>query len=303
MPDNRTGIVILGLPRGGTTLLRRLLNAHENIAAPGETFLLTAAARFLRGDTIVDGIDYGVVGGLKAAGFEEEEILSRLRGLVFGFLDEIPVRAGKRRWAVKTAIDGFYAAEIERLCAGQVSLVIVIRHGLDQAISMRDLCDANETYIRELHEYVVRYPRPLEAFAHAWADATEALLDIADRCSDTVTVKYEDLVRDPNGTMSAVARHLGEQWSDQLTVDALDEHDVKGLGDWKTYARTGIDTSSVGRWTELSDYALALLAPVVNPMLGRAGYDIVEAPEPGSADDAMRRYELSMMLTGARSKQ
>lgn len=303
MSNAGKGIVILGVPRSGTTLLRRLLNAHGNIVSPGETFLLTAAARFLRGDTIVDGIDYGVLGGLKAAGFDEGEILARLRGLVFGFLDELAARAGKRRWAVKTAIDGFYADEIERLCAGHTKFIVVIRHGLDTALSLRDLCEANEVYIRELHEYIRQYPRPLEALAHAWADTTERLLDIAERSSDAITVRYEDLVNDPQDTMSAVAAHLDEQWGEALIERGLNDYDVAGLGDWKTYARSGIDASSVGRWEELSEYALARVAPTVNPVLERAGYNVIELPEPDSADDAMRRYELAMMLTAARSRQ
>jgi protein-tyrosine sulfotransferase len=302
MSSTNEGIVILGVPRSGTTLLRRLLNAHENIVSPGETFLLTAAARFLRGDTIVDGIDYGVVGGLKAAGFEEKDVLDRLRTLVFGFLDDIVERSGKKRWAAKTAIDGFYAEEIERLCKGRTKFVILIRHGLDTALSLRDLCDANETYIRELHEYIVRYPRPLEAFAHAWADVTGRLLDIASRSADTMTIRYEDLVNDAERTMSAIAAGLDEQWGDSLIERALNEYAVAGLGDWKTYSRTGIDSSSVGRWKELSDFLLVRLGPIVNPVLERAGYEPVELPAAGSSDEAMRRFEISMMLNATRSK-
>ena len=40
------GIVVLGVPRSGTTLLRRLLQAHPHIACPPETNLLSAASRF-----------------------------------------------------------------------------------------------------------------------------------------------------------------------------------------------------------------------------------------------------------------
>jgi len=54
------GIIVIGCPRSGTTLLRRLLDAHPNIAAPGETYLFTACARFLRSERAVDGMDVGV---------------------------------------------------------------------------------------------------------------------------------------------------------------------------------------------------------------------------------------------------
>jgi hypothetical protein len=41
----------------------------------------------------------------------------------------------------------------------------------------------------------------------------------------------------------------------------------------------------------------------VNPVLQRAGYEHIATTATGSADDAMRRYELAMMVTAARSKQ
>jgi protein-tyrosine sulfotransferase len=297
------GIVILGVPRSGTTLLRRLLNAHDDIVCPGETFLLTAAARFLRGDDIVDGIDYGVLGGLQSAGFEEKEILDRVRHLVFGFLDEIAARAGKRRWAVKTAIDSFYVQEIEKICAPSTRFVVLLRHGLDTALSLQDLCAANEVYIRELHEYIRRYPRPLEAFAHAWADVTASLLDFESRTDGAMLVKYENLVDEPEETMRMIAEHLGESWCDGLIDRALGDHSVAGLGDWKTYSRAAIDTTSVGRFEALSEALISRLAPIVNPMLLRCGYDCVPGGSPGSAQDAMRRYELAMMFNASRSKR
>src|SRR5262245_8027119 len=107
-PSALQGIIVLGLPRTGTTLLRRLLDGHRDVCCPGETYLLASAARFLRSDRITDGIDYGVLGGLAAAGIPREQVLAQLRGFVEGFFRRIAERAGKRRWASKSAIDAFY---------------------------------------------------------------------------------------------------------------------------------------------------------------------------------------------------
>ena len=49
------GVIILGCPRSGTTLLRRLLDSHPDLSCPGETFLFRGAARFLKEDTISGG--------------------------------------------------------------------------------------------------------------------------------------------------------------------------------------------------------------------------------------------------------
>jgi protein-tyrosine sulfotransferase len=303
MADTRTeGIILLGLPRSGTTLLRRLLNWHPEVHCGGETFLLTAAARFLRADRIVDGIDYGVLGGLQAAGIPREMVLAELRGFVSGFFERLATAAGKPRWASKTAIDSFYVAEIESLFADHARFVCLVRHGLDAALSLKDLCDANETYVRELHEYIVRYPRPLEAFAHAWSDVTGSLLDLASRRPrSTLVVQYEELVRAPEPTLDRIVDFLGLKTGHAL-LEALEQDAPSGLGDWKTYGKAGIDAGSIGRAQALPAASVALLGPIVNPILVRAGYVPVAGGAAPTADQAMRRYEMSMSVQALRSR-
>ena len=299
---SKEGVILLGLPRSGTTLLRRLLNWHPEVHCGGETFLLTSAARFLRADRIVDGIDYGVLGGLQAAGIPRDAVLGGLRQFVTGFFERLAAGAGKPRWASKTAIDSFYAPEIEMLFAEHARFVCLIRHGLDAALSLKDLCDANETYIRELHAYVVRYPRPLEAFAHAWKDVTASLLDLAERLPrSTLVVRYEDLVRDPIPTLDRIVAFLGLAPGHNL-LEALSRDAPSGLGDWKTYGKAGIDPASVGRAAALPAATAALLAPIVNPVLERAGYDRVAQGVQPTPDQAMRRHEMAMSVQAQRSR-
>ena len=59
----RPGVAIVGFPRSGTTLLRRLLNAHPDLDAPGESYLLSACARFVHGDRVIDGVEAGGAAG------------------------------------------------------------------------------------------------------------------------------------------------------------------------------------------------------------------------------------------------
>ena len=302
MTTSSPGIVVLGAPRTGTTLLRRLLNGHPEICCPGETFLLTSAARFLRPDYVSEGIEYGVLGGLAAAGLPREQALAALRTLVEDCFRRIAARAGKARWASKTAIDAFYLPEIEQLMAGHARFVCIVRHGLDTALSLRDLCDANEIYIREIHAYVVRNPRPLVAFAQLWADVTGALLDLVERrSSDALLLRYEDLVAQPAATLDRLAVFLGVARG-SLAASTLAEDAPSGLGDWKTYGKTGIEPSSVGRWRTLGAATLGMVAPIVNPVNARAGYELVAAGRPPDPDQAMRRYEITMGLQAKRSR-
>lgn len=302
MTDNaHRGIVVLGMPRSGTTLLRRILDSHRAICAPGETFLLRATSRFLESEEIAFGIDYGVLGGLKPLGFAADDILGRLRALAFQFYDELARRAGKRRWAAKTAVDSFYVDAIERLCAGHVQFVCVVRHGLDVACSLKEFSDELQGYIAELRPYLQRHPRPLEAFAHAWVDVTKALTGLAERqAGDAIAIRYEDLVEDPDGTLARLFEFLGEDLDPDLPRRAFGNREVTGLGDWKTYATHEFKGESIGRWRSLPADMTARLAAIVNPTLADCGYDVVQEERKLSNDDAMRLYELAMMFKTAR---
>jgi hypothetical protein len=300
--ESRQGVVVLGMPRSGTTLLRRLLDSHGAICAPGETFLLRAAGRFLDSEEIAFGIDYGVLGGLKPLGFAEDEVLARVRELSFSFYDDLARRAGKRRWAAKTAVDSFYVGAIERLCAGHVQFVCVLRHGLDVVCSLKEFSDELHGYIAELRPYIERHARPLQAFAHAWVDVTAALTALVERRSDSaLLLRYEDLVKEPETTLSRLFAFLGETWDADLLTRAFGGQEVSGLGDWKTYATRGFKDDSIGRWQQLPDDMIARLAGIANPTLVACGYPPVEEKAKRSTDDAMRLYELAMMFKSARA--
>lgn len=293
--NERPGIVILGTPRSGTTLLRRLLDAHPNIACPPETYALSGAARFLHEESFAQGLKIGAVVGLGYAGFEESEVLRRLRRFTFGFFEEHAAQAGKTRWAEKTAFDAFYVAAIRRLCAGHVKFICLHRHGLDVAASIAELTDKTGGYVQELHRYVTRYPQPLEAFAHAWVDTANAVEDLAEQDEDALSIRYERLTEDPHGVLEEVLGFVGEPFEDGIVERALGSSESVGFGDWKTYARAKIDTRSVARWKSLPAASQTMLAEICNPTLKRLGYDAVST-EDENDEDARRRYELGLLL-------
>ena len=299
------GIVVLGMPRSGTTLLRRLLNAHSQIACPGETFLFTACARFLNSDTTGDGLDMGVLAGLGFMGFSEELVLERLREMAFSFHRENAQKNGKRRWAEKTAFDIFHLKNIERLLGKHVQFICIQRHGLDVACSLMDLTQKTGAYVSELHEYISRYPRPIEAFTHAWVDQTEQLQTFMKRHSENaILLQYESLVTDPSAECERLFEWLGEEWEPGLVERALGQEGGLGFSDWKTYSRSQIDGSSIGRWKQLSQPTLSYLAPIVNPTLTVCGYEEIEVSAgPIDNEKARRHYELGLMFRKMQKKE
>lgn len=291
------GIVVLGVPRSGTTLMRRLLDAHPRIACPPETNLLSGAGRFLEEHRFAGGLSVGVIPGLDFSGFDEAVVLHRFREFLFAFWRDIAARAGKPRWAEKTAVDVFHLDVIERLCGARCRYVCVFRHPLDVVCSIKELTDKMECCLPELFEYVQRNPAQLEAFAQAWRDGNERLLRFCEDHPDwAIRVRYEDLADNPAGELTRVFDFLGEPTDVQALLSrAFSRSESVGLGDWKTYDTKSVGTGSVGRHSKLSKWTLRRLAPVVNPLMERLGYPIVPSHPLDAAEDR-RREELSRRI-------
>lgn len=297
------GIILLGSPRSGTTLMRRILNEHPDIACPPETHVLNACARFIQSDAMGAGLNVGVLAGLGFAGFDDSDVLGRLRKLAFGFFEDHAKQQGKSRWAEKTAFDSFYITEIDRLFGDHAYFICIVRHGVDVALSMKDLCDRSGGYLRELHDYIKLYPKPLEAFARAWADVTTDILEFHSRHPDnSLLVRYEDLVADPDAAMSRIMNFVDAEWEPQTLRQALESTGNVGFADWKTYGKASIDAESIGRWRNLSAAELSELAEIVNATLARCGYSQLAITNAKDDEDARRRYELGLLLQAAKKE-
>ncbi len=294
------GIAIVGFPRSGTTLLRRLLDAHPQIDAPGETYLLSSCARFLETRRVVDGVQVGALSGVSMLGVEEQEILGRLRRLVTEIRGARAAMIGKRRWVEKTAIDAFHLDAIAKVFGDELQFVAMIRHGADVCMSTQEWCAQAESYPRELHRYVQQYLQPLVAFAHAWVDSIASLERFRERRGDAVhLVRYEELVTEPTSVLRELFEFLGESWDDEIVARGLDPQKIDGFGDWKAYERVSIDANSVGRWRTLSQGTLRQLGEILNPTLERLGYEPLNTSGSDDPAETLRRYQLGLLARSA----
>ncbi|WHI48264.1 sulfotransferase family protein [Microbulbifer sp. JMSA004] len=291
------GITVLGHPRSGTTLLRRLLNLHEAIASPPETHLFSACARFIDRDHTADGVDMGVLSGLNFAGFDDEVVLQELREFAFGFLNRFAERQGKRRWAEKTAFDIFYLDSIERILEDQVFYLGIIRHPLDVAVSSVEFCDAAGVYPKVMHSYIKEYPRPIEAFVNSWIETTQSLLSLGERQEDNcLIVRYEDLVTDTEEVLAQIFSVLGEAFDKSILSNGFSGSEVIGFSDHKSYQRKIVDTESLSKWKGLPSPLISQVAEKLNPLLEVCGYDLLDVEAPISIDVARRRYQNSLLV-------
>lgn len=302
--DKDAGIIILGHPRSGTTLLRRLLNGHSAIASPPETHIFNSVARSLGVDLTADGVDMGLLAGLNYIGYDDEDVLARLRKFSFGFLQDYAKRQGKRRWAEKTAFSIFHLNAIETLCGQHVRYVGIIRHPFDVACSCIDFCEAAGVYPDKMHDYIAAYPQPVEAFVRSWMDTTSDLIELGqNRPDQCVVVRYEDLVTNPADTLSDILGFLGEDMEDSLIETALNVEEAPGFSDHKGLGETGVHQESVGRWASIPSPQIARLGALVNPMLTQCGYDPIAGAAAPSIKAARERYAKSLAIHAARRER
>jgi hypothetical protein len=195
--------VALGFPRSGTTLLRRLLDAHPEISCPPETNLISACGRFLESTPSVEGLTVGVLSGLAFSGIPEDDVLEELRRLVFGLHERIA--SDKPVWVEKTAFDIFYLEAVEALLVGHCRFVCMVRNPLDVIVSVKDLFDGMDRILPEMHVFVRRHTSLFDAYAEAWIDRMEALgRFMAARPDDCLLIRYEDVVADPLAALTAL---------------------------------------------------------------------------------------------------
>ena len=294
---NSKGIVLLGHPRSGTTLTRRLLNGHSRIASPPETHLLSACGRFLESEKTHAGLDIGALSGLNFAGINDEAVLTKLREFAFSFLDDFAAREGKQRWAEKTAFDAFHIHNIEHFIGEHALFVGIVRHPLDVAMSCIKFCDSMGFYPKDMHKYIVQYPHPIEAFAHSWLEVTKDLISLNERHPKHCKIyRYEDIVASTESTLTELLNFVGEEFEPKMLEQGLSSEQSVGFGDHKSYQAKQVHNDSVGKWNSIPQYQIQKLAPVLNPMLERLGYPVIEVQQEITVAQAREQYSSSMKI-------
>lgn len=289
------GTLLLGHPRSGTTLLRRLLGAHPDIYAPPELHLFGSCARALQSDTNALGLEVGMLTGLAFAGMEDAAVLDRLRTFPFGIMEDLTTKAGKQLWLEKTAFDIFDLPGIAQLCEDRVTYLGIVRHPLDVALSTIRFCDDMGRYPSALHSYIAQHPDPFVAFLHSWADSTQALIALGEQRPDSVTIcRYEDLIEDPAGLTEDLFAAIGAA---PFALPPELSGDPDGFVDGKAFHSTKVDKTRSEKWRSLPDFRFAQVPAKVRELVEMLGYDPLPEGAPRNQDEARRAYLMGLSQT------
>jgi hypothetical protein len=270
-------LFIVGNDRSGTTMLRLILDRGPDVAIPPESMFLTdfadafkageprdpdAAARFVH-----EVWNHPKVRLWELPGEPPAVPPGLAPADAYRFAVEAPFKAyaakhAKPRWGDKTP---HYVNHVDHLLElwPRARFVVLVRDGRDVAISLRKMPFG---------------PNNAWAAAPWWARGIRAGEEAQRAHPDAVlTVRYEDLARDPRAVVPRICEFLGLDYSDEML--ALEKADrskiVRDQTSWFPTLFDGINTTAVGRWKrEMSARDQRVFAAQAGAELARHGYDV-----------------------------
>jgi hypothetical protein len=267
-------VIVLGVGRSGTTLLRVMLDRHSELAIPYESFFVTPLAHRHGDRPNLDDFldDLGRFYQLFEWGIAPEDVRPRLReGMTTGeaisaVFEVYAEHEGKPRWGDKTPLYMQHLPLLERLFPDAIWIHLV-RDGRDAALSFLELPEgfSGKTWAQ---------PRTAGQFAARWR--TEILS--ARRLGSHVggryfELRYEDLVTEPERQLRRICEQASLQWEPTMLdhtgvgkVAEMPEHrnislpPTAGLRDWRSQMKR--------------EDALAF-EHVAGDVLGSTGYELL----------------------------
>jgi len=242
-------LIVLGVRRSGTTLLRVMLDRASTLAIPDESYFVPQLARRHAGtvdpDAFVDdlrrlptlvewGLPPAVVAARLRAGMSTGEAIA---AIFAAYASE----RGKPRWGDKTPLYMQHLPLLERLFP-TACFIHLIRDGRDAALSFLAVPPGIMTK-------GWGYPRDAQGFACQWATEVRAARALGARVGAARyhEVRYETLVADPEAELRHVCRLAALVYDPEMlgyvgqTDSARKEHQQRlndpprvGVRDWRT---------------------------------------------------------------------
>jgi hypothetical protein len=278
---------IVGVGRSGTTLLRLMLDAHSQLAIPGETHFLPEVAGLGEGPDASDAFLRIITGAptwpnlatdaaALAATVEALEPFTVTEG-IRAFYRLYAGRFGKSRWGDKTPP---YRSQMPAIQAvvPEAHFIHIVRDGRDVALSYSGLWFGPSDEI--------------EAQARFWVDQIRSTRRDATALAHYLEVRYEDLVMEPARTLRTICAWLGLPFEPRM----LDYHlsaserlaetrqaygpqgritmEVTQFLAIHAYTAKPPDRNRIGRWrTEMPRADRQLFESIAGGLLQELGYE------------------------------
>jgi hypothetical protein len=267
-------IFVVGHPRSGTTLLASMLGRHPDIASTPESLYLSQARYDMRdvfGTTpaqIAQRIMRTPMRHLAESEIALTNALTKAqsagskldpRDVFATVLTAYRTTHHKPRILEKSP---WHMRHIDELLAWfpDARILWIIRDGRANVASLQKVPWAT-------HDARI--------LSQQWVRNVALALDSESRAKSAVLrIRFEDLVRDPMGTLPGILAHIGVPPSDAVFDHSQGATTIKASEtDWKQNVNQPLQDSRATAWrSELSAQDLATCARIMNPTLTRLGY-------------------------------
>jgi len=291
-------LIVLGVGRSGTTLLRVMLDRNSQLAIPYETFFVPQLAhrhgRRPQLDKFVE--DVGRLRTLYDWGITPEDVRPRLhdgmttREAIGAIFETYAERQGKTRWGDKTPLYMQQLPLLERLFP-DARWVHLVRDGRDAALSFLELPAgfSGKTWAQ---------PRTVAQFAARWRTEILAARRLGRHAGGRyLELRYEDLVADPEREVGRVCEHAALPWEPGM-LDHTRVSDAANMPEHRNLAQP--PTPGLRDWRSQMSHEDALaFEQVAGDILRSAGYELLE-PD-GRYPTTRGRLELARFAALSRS--
>lgn len=228
--DSELPVFVTSMPRSGSTLIEQIINAHSRARGVGEINVInqvafTSPERLKTQRPYPDCIETVTRKGLDTLGR--------------AYLDEAEKLADDNDRIVDKTLQTWQHVGLLQLMLPNARVINVRRHPMDTCLScfMAALSPSTHTFAATLEDLAHHY-RDYDRLSKHWRDAAGI---------DSMEVRYEDLVADPETNARAIIDFCGLEWEDEC----LEYHTKKDrLVMTLSYdqVRKPIYTSALARW-------------------------------------------------------
>ena len=283
-------LIVLGVRRSGTTLIRVVLDRHSELAVPDESYFVPQLADRHRGRIDVDELadDLRRLPTLREWHVSAESVRSRLRpGMELGEAVAAVYEAyaggrGKTRWGDKTPMYMQHLPLLERLFPA-ARYVHIVRDGRDAALSFLSMP-------RGIVTEGWGHPRTAAGFACQWSNEVRAAQALGRRAGERyLEFRYEELVADAGAVVERICAFAGLGYEPAMlayegTVDVSAKPHQQRLRQ--------APTPGVRNWREdMAPEDVAAFEAVAGNLLAELGYET--ATRPSTAARARGRAALA----------
>jgi hypothetical protein len=265
-------VVVLGVSRSGTTLLKEMLDSHSELAIPTESYFIPQLwhrhSRRFYVDAFLD--DLARLARVREWGVTPEDVAARLPGrpalsdAIEAIYRSYADSQGKSRFGDKTPSYMQSLPLLERVFPG-AQYVHLVRDGRDAALSFMEM--------RRRPRFNLARPRGIAAFASQWRLEVEGAAEFGRRVGSSryLELRYEDLVVEPEVELRRVCDFLQLGFEPGMLA-YHEEVEESAREDHPLLAKPPI--ASVRRWKEeLDPETTELFEAIAGRALAGLGYD------------------------------